>query len=196
MALALLALVGGYAVARVAGGRWSRLVALPWHAGGLVAAAVVAQLLGGGLARLTGTGGWYAAGLAVSAIAAMFFCVRNLSRPGVPLVAMGLFANALVVVLNGAMPVSAAAASRAGVSLTSIAAGQDPRHVVAADGTTARWLGDAIPLPLPVAPEVVSPGDVLVAAGLGELVVLSMCPRRRRRTQAPASDCRSVALTS
>jgi hypothetical protein len=41
-----------------------------------------------------------------------------------------------------------------------------------------RSIGDIIPVPLPLLPQVVSPGDMLVAAGLGEFVV--MTSRRRR----------------
>ena len=63
-------------------------------------------------------------------------------------------------------------------------------------GTTLRWLGDVIPVPLPVRPEVVSPGDVLIAAGLGEFVLLGMRPRRRPSSPVRRNaDCRSVALT-
>ena len=53
----------------------------------------------------------------------------------------------------------------------------DARHEIAGIGTRLRWLGDIVPVPLPVRPEVVSPGDVLVAAGLAELVVLGMLGR-------------------
>ncbi|MGN6472297.1 MAG: DUF5317 family protein, partial [Mycobacteriales bacterium] len=63
-------------------------------------------------------------------------------------------------------------------STLSIATGNDARHTIAGRGSHWRGLGDVIPLPLPVAPEVVSPGDVLVAAGLGEFIFVTS--RRRR----------------
>jgi hypothetical protein len=50
----------------------------------------------------------------------------------------------------------------------------DRRHELEGPRTRLRPLGDVIPVPLPLRPEVVSPGDVLVAAGLGQLVVLGM----------------------
>jgi len=114
--------------------------------------------------------------------------------PGVSLVTLGLAVNALVVILNGAMPVSIVAALRAaGVPITDIAAGYDARHTIAGEGTTLRPLGDVVPLPLPIRPEVVSAGDVLVAAGLGELVVMGMLRRRvygpgRRRAVMDGED--------
>jgi hypothetical protein len=137
------------------------------------------------LAATTDHSNFYLAGLAVSAAAALVFCLTNLGLPGVPLITLGLVANALVVGLNGAMPVSIFAASRADVSITSIAAGNDPRHTIAGYGVTWRSLGDVIPVPLPVRPEVASPGDILVVAGLGELIVLGM-RRRRDPVRIPA----------
>jgi Family of unknown function (DUF5317) len=82
------------------------------------------------------------------------------------------------------------------VSVRQIAAGQDARHSIAGGGTTWRALGDVIPVPLPWRPEVVSPGDVLIAAGLGEFVLLGMrSPRRRRSVERGGAGARSVALT-
>jgi hypothetical protein len=96
------------------------------------------------------------------------------------LVALGLGANALVVALNGAMPVSATAAARAQVALDDVAAGLDSRHEVADGSTRLALLGDVVPVLLPLRPEVVSPGDVLVASGLGQLVVVGMLGGRQR----------------
>jgi hypothetical protein len=112
---------------------------------------------------------------------------------GVPLITLGLVLNAAVVALNGAMPVSTDAAARARVSVAAIAAGNDSRHSLANSATTLSSLGDVIPVPLPWRPEVVSPGDALVAAGLGELVLLGM---RRRRRGASGAAARSRATPS
>jgi hypothetical protein len=170
--------VGAAVVALLADGRLSQLSQLSIRGSRLIVIAVVAQLLGDGLAVLTWHG-WYALGLIVSALAAAGFCLRNLRVAGVPLLTLGLLANALVVTLNGAMPVSTSAAARAGVSLTTIVAGDDARHSIANRNTTLRALGDVVAVAVPVRPEVDSPGDVLIAAGLGELVLLGMRPRRR-----------------
>jgi hypothetical protein len=64
--------------------------------------------------------------------------------------------------------------------VAAIAAGNDARHTIAGPGTTWRALGDVIPLPVPWRPEVVSPGDALIAAGIGEFVFIGMRPRRTR----------------
>ena len=185
MGLSLVLLVGAAGLALLAGGSFAALSDLPIRGGRLVVIAVVAQLVGTGLARATGLPGFYPVGLALSALAALAFCVRNLRLAGVPLIALGLSLNALVVVLNGTMPVSIDAATRAGVSLHEIASGSDPRHSIAGPDTTWRVLGDVIAVPLPLRPEVVSPGDLLIAAGLAELVLLGMRPRRRGSAASP-----------
>jgi hypothetical protein len=182
MSLAVLVLVGSGLLGFVLGGSISSLQTLPLRDLWLVIVAVAAQLVGGLGAWLAGSGTAYAVGLGLSALAALAFCARNLRIRGVPLVTLGLLLNALVVTANGAMPVSSAAAARAGTPIASIAAGNDPRHVLADSGTTLRVLGDVVPVALPLRPEVASPGDVLIAAGLGELLCLGM---RRRRVRPP-----------
>ena len=166
---ALLCAVGiGYAT----GGSLDRLGSLHLRKGRWVLAAVAVQLFG----AVVG-GPLYPVGLGVSALLVALFLAHNRGVRGTGLVALGLLANALVVGLNGAMPVSADALGRAGLSTQDLLAGEDPRHELATDGTHLRLIGDVIPVLLPVHPEVVSVGDVLVAAGLAQLVVLGM--RRR-----------------
>ncbi|HET6817730.1 MAG TPA: DUF5317 family protein [Mycobacteriales bacterium] len=180
MGLTIVVLVGAVVVGYALNGTWAGLTTLRLRWRRLVVAAVVAQTGGAALGVLgvTDARHGYVLGLAASALCAAAFCALNLHVPGVPLVTLGLVANALVVTLNGAMPVSIVAALRAGVPITDIAAGYDARHDIAGAGTQWRTLGDVIPLPLPLRPEVVSPGDVLVASGLGELVVMGMLRRR------------------
>jgi hypothetical protein len=176
MGLALVVLVAAVGVAWAVGGRWHRLAHLHLRARALVVAAVVAQA-GGALVGVAGFGDArraYVIGLVVSAACALAFCARNLGVPGVALVSGGLIANAVVVAANGAMPVSIVAAYHARVPIAAISTGSDARHEIAGIGTHVRWLGDIVPVPLPVRPEVVSPGDVLVAAGLAELVLMGM----------------------
>jgi hypothetical protein len=197
MALALILLVGAGVLARVTGGSWSAFGAMPIKGRRLVVIAVVSQLLGSVLAQLTDLPGFYPTGLAISALAALAFCLRNIRLSGVPLITLGLLSNALVVALNGAMPVSIDAAARANVPIAAIAAGDDARHSIAGRGTALRTLGDDIPLPVPWRPEVVSPGDALIAAGIGEFVLLGMRPRRRRsvaRVPASSPEAPAVAL--
>jgi hypothetical protein len=179
--LAVVALVGAVAAGYALGGAWSRLTHLHLRWRGFVVAAVLAQG-GGATLGLVGAADprrSYVTGLAASALCAAAFCARNLRVAGVPLVTLGLVLNALVVAANGAMPVSIDAAFRAGVPTGDIAAGLDARHEISGAGTVWPLLGDVIPVILPARPEVVSPGDVLVAAGLAELVVVGMLRRRR-----------------
>lgn len=195
--MAIIALVGAAAVALVAGGSVGAFAMLPVRGVRLVVIAVLAQVAGGGLAELTNSTTFYSAGLAISALAALVFCLANLSLDGVPLITIGLVLNAFVVVVNGAMPVSIVAASRAKVGIVKIAAGNDARHEIAGRGTTLRSLGDTIPVPVPWRPEVISPGDALIAAGIGELVFLGMRPRRRlpRSADSTANQPAAVVLS-
>jgi hypothetical protein len=163
-------------VGRACGGSLDRLGALDVRQRRLVVAALAAQAVG----AVVG-GPIHGLGLAVSAALATAFLAVNRGVRGTGLVALGLGANALVVALNGAMPVSAEAAARAGVSVAAIADGQDARHVLAGSTTRLRVLGDGVPVLLPLRPELVSPGDVLVAAGLAQLVVVGMLARRPDR---------------
>jgi hypothetical protein len=196
MSLAVVVLVAAVLVGLGFGGSWRRLADLPLHRLSLVVAAVVAQA-GGAVVGLLGVADEstsYVVGLGLSAGLALVFCARNVGVAGVPLVAGGLCLNALVVAANGAMPVSIVAAYHARVPIAAIASGVDARHEIAGDGTALSWLGDVVPLPLPVRPEVVSVGDVLIVAGLAELVVLGMAPAwgvvrwRRREEQSHGEE--------
>lgn len=173
----LVALGIGYA----AGGSLERLGEVPLRRGRLVIAAVLVQLAG----AIVG-GPWYPVGLAVSVGLVAWFLARNRGIRGTGLVALGLLSNAVVVGLNGAMPVSTDASDRARISTQDILSGEDPRHELASSDTRLRELGDVIPVLLPWHPEVVSVGDVLVAAGLAELVVVGMGATLRPRRQRPA----------
>lgn len=182
MLLVLIALLAALAVGWILGGRLERLGELPLRGRRLVLAGLLAQLAG----ALVG-GPFYPVGLGVSALLVLAFLLRNRGVRGTGLVALGLLANALVVGANGAMPVSADAAGRAGVSTQDLVSGSDARHEPLDGQTRLPLLADVVPVPLPVHPEVVSPGDVLVAAGLAELVVLGMGapPGRPRGPRRP-----------
>lgn len=177
----LVALLAGW----LSGGSLDRLGALPLRSRRLVWGAFAAQLVG----AVVG-GPIYPIGLVVSALLVGWFLSRNRGIRGTGLVALGLLSNALVVGLNGAMPVSVDAAGRAGTTTQHILVGDDQRHELADRTTRLRPLGDVIPVRAPWRPEVVSVGDVLVAAGLAQLVFLGMRTGRgpakhaRRRTAA------------
>ena len=183
MLFAVVVLLGALAVGWVAGGRLAQLGDLTLHEGRLVVVALLLQVAGGFVG-----GPAYPLGLALSAALVLVFLARNRGVRGTGLVGLGLLANALVVGANGAMPVSPDASGRARLSTQAILAGDDPRHELQDDATRLRWLGDVVPVLLPGRPEVVSPGDVLVAAGLAQLVVVGMgATRRSPRGPSPAA---------
>ena len=99
-------------------------------------------------------------------LAILVFIARNRALPGMLLADLGIGLNLLVIVLNGAMPVSPAAARTAGIERSVEGAGS--RHETMTDETVLPWLGDVVPLPY--LREVWSPGDVLLALGIARLV--------------------------
>ena len=165
----LVAVVAGW----LTGGSLDRLGALQLRTRRLVWAAFAVQAV----TTLVG-GPVYPIGLAVSAGLVGWFLAQNRGVRGTGLVALGLLSNALVVGLNGAMPVSMEAAGQAGTTTQHILVGDDPRHEIADRHSPLRFLGDIVPVRAPWRPEVVSPGDILVAGGLGQLVLIGMRAHR------------------
>lgn len=178
MLLVLLVLPLAAVLAIATGGRLANLVRLDLSGTRWLGLAVVAQLVG---AVLGGTA--YPLCLLVSAGLMAVFLGGNAHQPGVALLATGFIANALVVMLNGAMPVSAIALARAGIDTTAAELVLDPRHEPATDATRLSWLGDTIPVALPGLGQAVSPGDILIAAGAALLLYTSLRPAR---TGSPA----------
>ena len=118
------------------------------------------------------------------------FALANLRLHGVPVVLAGLVLNIAVIVANGGMPVRAAAVVDAGIvgpeEVGSVDRGST-RHLEGDDDVLV-LLGDV----LPVAPlrEVVSIGDLVLAAGAGYVVFRLLRPspggrRTGRRAYRP-----------
>jgi hypothetical protein len=180
MGLVLVTLVLATGLGWAVGGRLRYLERLPYQGLPLLVGALVA-MLGGTLLAVAGlparpTEG---TGLALAAALTLLFCLRSRAVAGLGLVSLGLLLNALVILANAGMPVSAQAPLRAG--LDPVEAADDTRHQPETAGTRLRVLGDVIPVPLPVRPEVASAGDLLGAAGMGQLVVTAMLLGRPRR---------------
>jgi hypothetical protein len=164
---------------------------------------VAATVVQAGTAVLApGSGFLRVVALMLTVLLVGLFLGGNLGLPGVPLVAAGLLLNVLVIVANGGMPVSTVAAAEAGVDGEALGLGEDPLREELDDGTRLGLLADRVPVPAPGWAQVVSAGDVLVAAGVGLLLVAGSVPRppRRRRPgpraarQAPRRADRSMAL--
>ncbi|WP_238154722.1 DUF5317 domain-containing protein [Kribbella soli] len=166
MLLVLLVMVLAAGAAVATGGRFGRLADNTLTGVHWLAAAAIGQLLG---SLFGGTA--YPVGLIGSAVCIAVFLRMNLRHPGVGLTALGFFSNAVVVALNGAMPVSLNALARAGVSGAGVT---DPRHEISGAATRLPWLGDVVPVALPGLGQAISPGDVLIAAGAGLLLYAGM----------------------
>ena len=184
----VLALLVGY----LAGARAVRLAVTPLSGMHLLVTAFVVQATEPLVSPVVP--GAYPIALAVSATLMTQFVARNALVPGVALAGLGLVLNAAVVLVNGAMPVSRSAAARAGLPELDLT--DDVRHEMVDTGTRLPWLADVIPVPLPFRPEVVSVGDVLLAAGIGLFVVASMRPTRSGLQGSARSTTRDKARTT
>lgn len=186
MPVVAVALVTGWA----RGGRLRNLGHVTLRSSWLVLVGFGAQVLLGLLTDRAGPEG--VAGLpllVVSQAALLAFLWRNRLQPGLPLVFLGFLLNAVVILANGAMPVSPAALEAVAGRPVALVPG---KHDLLRPGDPLPWLADVLPLPL--LRMVVSVGDVVLAAGVGVLVVHLMHARppgddRRRRprsARAPA----------
>ena len=174
MTLVLLALAAGVVAGYARGGGLSRLATVRPQRNRLLLTAL-------GLHALGVLGGWVWEPLLPTLVGLSwgllgYYAWVNRGIPGASLIACGLAANALVLIINGAMPVSVDAATRAGADPAAlVSTGQ---RELATDGTRLPWLGEVVPVAFPPRPEVVSPGDVAVAAGLALAVAMGLTGRR------------------
>ncbi len=131
---------------------------------------------------LPGSGWWALAGL----VAALAFTVRNLLIVGMAVIGVGIVVNLVPIAVNGTMPVRGDALVEAGM----IEAGEIDRVVLsgprelADDDTRLAWLGDTIPVA--IADQVVSFGDLIILVGVADVIANLMLRRRRRRLPASA----------
>lgn len=112
-------------------------------------------------------------------------CLWNRSVRPLWLVAAGLALNALVIVLNGGMPVSVSAVAAATGGAALLIHVGDFAHVAMSASTRLPWLGDVLPLPGPIFMRAVaSPGDLLLACGASASVAAAtVAGLSRRRAQ-------------
>lgn len=142
----------GLAAGLATGGRLSRLAELQVAWWPILAAGVLLRLsagYAGDAARAL-----YLAGF----VAIVIVAVANRRLPGALLIAAGAALNLMVVVVNGAMPVSADAIAAVGGSFPT-----DPLHTTLVADSRLPLLSDIIPFP--VVRTAYSAGDVLIALG-------------------------------
>jgi hypothetical protein len=165
------ALVVALAVGFLSGGRPVGLATLQIRWPGLVAAGIAGQvvLFADPVAQRVGDLGPTL--YVLTTLAVVGAMVRNLSIAGMPVVAAGAICNLAAVVTNGGyMPASRAALEAAGRTMP----GAYSNSSYAANPSV--WpLTDVFALPswMPLA-NVFSVGDVLIALGIGSIIVLAM----------------------
>jgi hypothetical protein len=194
--LFLLVAGAGVAVGLARGGKprglWETTVRARWLAiGCLVVQAAVVSL------PMPGLGGVV---LLVAALATLLGIARANGRlPGVPLLALGLLLNLVVVVANAGMPVPAAAMERAGIPVQQpLPDRPDAKHVLEREGTRLGVLGDRLAVePLRT---VTGYGSVIELAGLflllQALVLGAAAFRREDGTAHGAHEARTVPWTT
>jgi hypothetical protein len=120
----------------------------------------------------------------ISNAAVAGFVVMNRRTAGMLLIGVGLVLNVLVIATNNAMPVSPAAADAAGVDPPPETS--ELKHEELDAQTRLRWLGDIIPVP--GLQEVLSIGDLVLAAGVARLVYVRMTSARQTSRQELDQD--------
>ena len=182
-------------VALLTGG--SRLAQVRLRAVRLLAAAAVIQV--GTSALAPGSGAVRALALLLTSVLVGLFVLGNRRVAGTPLIGLGLLLNVVVVAANKAMPVSQGAASRVGITPTELALAGDAMREPLTESTVLGRLADVVPVAAPWWPQVVSPGDVLVAAGVGLLLVSARGPQtatRANRSTVLASESTTIGSYS
>jgi hypothetical protein len=175
MLLVAVAAVGAALLARMRGGTLEALAATQFRWSGLVLEGLLIQVAFAVWSPpgLTRTGAVWVLILTNVAIGA--FILANARLPGMLLAGLGLAMNLTVIVANGAMPVSAQAASAAGLSAPT--EGSAFKHERMDPDTVVPWLGDVVPVP--GIGEVWSTGDFLLAFGIARLIYGRMLIQRR-----------------
>lgn len=181
----LYAIPAGIVIGFLVGGHLDGLLALrfrwPWLAiGGLLVQVVLFTELGDRLA-----GGAAPAIYVGSTAAVLVALLRNVTLPGLPIAAVGSFANLAAIVANGgAMPADPGALRLAGFA----GPGDHTNSVVLAE-PALRPLTDifAIPAGIPLA-NVFSVGDILIAVGVAWAIAAAMRAHRGQAATATATD--------
>jgi Family of unknown function (DUF5317) len=179
--LFVLAGLAGALAGMLRGGEARALARAKVHARPLALVLLALQALVGSIAlRSVGIPRGVGAILLFVALAGLLGVARtNGQLPGVPLFALGVLANLLVLVLNFGIPVQEETLARAGISVERpVPHRPDAKHVIDGPGMRLALLGDRLAVrPLRT---VVSFGDIAEMAGLFLLVqalVLGAAPR-------------------
>jgi hypothetical protein len=176
MIFTVLAIVAGTAAGLLTGGRHRHVTSHPMRAWWLLVVGFAVQT---GVARF-GLGAVSTVVLVVGYGSLLAFAAANRTLVGIGIVAVGLAANALVIGINGGMPVRPAAVVAAHITgqqgLAHVDYGR--LHHRERPGDHLSWLGDTVPVsPLH---EVLSFGDLILAVGVADVIAHLLHPRRPR----------------
>jgi len=164
------------------GGRLSRLTSIRVRGTWVPVAALAIQVLIITILPQGSPGLHKAVHLATYGLIGVFlWCNRRL--PGVPVIGLGAFLNALVIAVNGGQM----AASRTAERLAGLHMGPGFENSAPLAHPHLLWLGDVIPWPGPL-PNVLSIGDCLIYAG-----TLILLHRVCRRGGVPSGAQRRLA---
>ena len=198
MLLVLLALVLGVLVGLALSGSVRRIADIRLRWWGLAFAGLALQLvpISSGPGQLDH---WLAVGLLVgSYLVLLLFVAVNIRRPGFPLVAVGFALNALVISLNGGMPVSdhalhVGAGPYYEQTRERLTEHGGEKHHLRRPSDVLVELADVIPVGAPVR-QVLSAGDVLWLIGTSWVIAGAMGTRHgRRRTPVQQEGDRGSA---
>lgn len=174
------AIVAGVVIGLVRGGRFENLGDASFRVWPLLIVGVAVQ----GAASFTGDGA--VAVILLSYVLLLLFTALNLQHAGMGVVLVGIAMNVAVIGVNGGMPVRDDAIVAAGIVARDEVPSLDfgsKRHLET-DDDRLTLLGDIIPVP--VAEEVLSFGDLAMAVGVAS--VLANLLRRRLSPRVPAAS--------
>ena len=189
MRFLLIVAVGAVVIGYLRGGRLGNLSRVPLRLLAVFGLALGIEVVLGfvpGAARLPMLAASYA--LAAAGIWLLWRTSWARATPwvgvAVVLIALGWAMNAAPIAANGGMPVSRDAMRIAGIDdRPDVTADDFRKHVEATPAASLLVLGDVIPIPgLGI---VVSAGDVVLAAGIGLLLIAAMQPPRNEDAAAP-----------
>jgi hypothetical protein len=182
MLFTAVAVAVGIAIGLLTGGRLQHIGERTFHAVPLLVLGVALQLASGLLDDVS------VLLVLVSYVALLAFCATNLRIVGMGVVLVGLAMNALVIGVNGGMPVR-----RSAVVAAEIAGYEDlpeirlkgKRHFEDEDDRLM-FLADIVPVP-PLR-EVLSFGDLVMSVGVADVLVHLLRPERHAGRKAVSLD--------
>lgn len=194
------ALLAGLLLGIALGGRLRHMATLHIRGTGFILAAVLIRYGGQwffdkGYTWASSAEAWL---YGIALLCVLWFIWQNRKLPAFWLVGAGVALNTLVILANGMqMPVAANALQKALPEyITLLQEGAVFTYRLADEATRLAWLGDCLPLPPPYPyPEVLSIGDLFLAAGLFGFALLALQPPFYRRKQVPSPDNSSSGST-